>query len=98
MIDQRLVLDLLHVIEAGVISLRVDGDTPTEVYAGSVMYHTVPAGWTLVVFNDCNSWDYLDSVIAPNGLSLDWDDMIPELKNYRPSDRVSALAYGIGDV
>jgi hypothetical protein len=99
-IDQRLVLDLLHMIEVGAITLRAVGETAEEVYAGNVTYRTVPDGWTLVVFNDCNSWDYLDSVTAPDGRTLDFDQMMetmPELASYRPSKQVSALAYGIGE-
>jgi len=47
-------------IAAGEITVRPIRD-PASVYAGTVRY-TASNGWTIVVFNDCNEWDYIDSV------------------------------------
>lgn len=40
----------------------------SEKYAGDVRFR-LPNGWVVVVFNDCNDWDYVDSVEAPDGRS-----------------------------
>ena len=39
---------------------------PMKVLAGNVEY-TAPGGWKIVVFNDCQSWDYIDSITDPSG-------------------------------
>jgi hypothetical protein len=53
--------------------LEIIGETPAQVYAGDVTYRT-KRGWTFVIFNDCNSWDYIEDVIAPDGrqFSKEW--------------------------
>lgn len=66
---------------------------PQEVYAGNVHY-TASNGWAVVVFNDCNDWDYLDEVIAEDGRSWHWDGADPP-SLYKPSEKVSWEAYGI---
>lgn len=101
------VLALLARVEAGEVPLAYVGDrTPAEVYAGNVWYRT-PDGWTLVVFNDCNSWDYLDSAISPEGEHLhvwdgpwsddggDYEEPIYRLRGYRPEPRAAWERYGI---
>lgn len=67
----RLWLDFLtelDTIHREQVPLTADA-LPEEVWAGNVTYHT-PRGWTIVVFNDCMSWDYIDDAITPDGVSL----------------------------
>lgn len=47
--------------------------TPDEVFAGNVHFH-LSNGWQVIVFNDCDEWDYIDQIIAPDGRTID----IPE--------------------
>jgi hypothetical protein len=37
-----------------------------HVYAGNVAFR-LGNGWIVVVFNDCDEWDYIDSIILPDG-------------------------------
>jgi hypothetical protein len=84
---------LVHDIETGAVSLSCDCE-PQNVYAGNVLY-TASNGWKLVVFNDCNEWDYFDRFIAPDGRQLDYAEMPEEMRRYSPGDEVSWRAYGI---
>ena len=60
----------LAAIEARDITLTTD----EVMYAGDVTYQA-SNGWTLVVFNDCASFDYVDRIDTNDGRSLDtWDD------------------------
>lgn len=94
-------LAVLHAVERGDVTLEVDGATPAQVYAGDV-YYKASNGWRLVVFNDCGEWDYLDSVIAPDGRSAEFpdghsDDEDTDLDRvfwtYRVSDEIAESRY-----
>ena len=74
---------------------------PTKVWAGDVTYVS-KSGWKLVVFNDCNSWDYLDSAVSPDGRTWDFGDcpypqkLLDPACAYRPaSDELDWLAWRI---
>lgn len=66
------VLAVLHAIDRREITLKTD-TPPADVYAGDCRYEA-SNGWTLIVFNDCNDWDYLDHATAPDGREWDFDD------------------------
>lgn len=42
------------------------------VYAGNV--HYLVDGWQVAVFNDCDDWDYIDSVVHPDGREGEYED------------------------
>ena len=44
--------------------------SPDDVYAGDVEFK-LSNGWTVVVFNDCDEWDYIDHIVAPDGRTID---------------------------
>lgn len=67
------VADLLHKIAAGEITLRVVGETWDECYAGDVTFE-LSSGDKLVIFNDCDDFDYVDSVRLVDGREGDFDD------------------------
>ena len=62
---------VLEAVERREVSLMPEGRTADEIYAGDVSY-CVSNGWRLVVFNDCNDWDYLDSAVAPDGRRVEY--------------------------
>jgi hypothetical protein len=69
--------ELFSAIESGSVTVAPERD-PADVFAGNVTYRT-SNGWTVVVFNDCQSFDYIDHVISPEGekvgtFDLPWDD------------------------
>ena len=63
---------LIKIAEGDVcLSYKDQGRTWESVFAGEVEY--LANGWTIVVFNDCDSFDYFDSAISPDGKRLDYD-------------------------
>jgi hypothetical protein len=63
-------LALLNTLDAaGGITTR--GPSWTDVYAGDVTF-VAPSGHVVVVFNDCDDWDYIDRIEAPDGTVL-WE-------------------------
>jgi DNA-directed RNA polymerase subunit RPC12/RpoP len=95
-ISEAELMDFLRAIEGGEVSLRPEFD-PQDIYAGNVSY-MASNGWRVTVFNDCNEWDYIDSVAAPDGRSLDFDSIdnhMPLAREYTPSDEVAWRRYGI---
>lgn len=90
MIDE--VWKLVRDIEAGSVTLSFQ-KSPDEIWAGNVEYKS-SNGWTVVVFDDCGEWDYFDSFVAPDGRSLEFDDMPDDLRFYSPSEQVAKERYG----
>jgi len=88
--------ELLTAIERGTVHLTPIQD-PQDIYAGIVEY-AVDNGWRLAIFNDCNEWDYLEWVEAPDGRRVDYDqlcDASSDLKAYVPSTSVAWERYRI---
>lgn len=70
------VTELMAAIREQRVTLTIDGDrTWQDTYAGDVPFRT-SHGWTLVVFNDCDDWDYIDHIEAPDGRRIDYDPHI----------------------
>ena len=85
----------MRAIEDG--DITIEGDPG---FAGDVAYKA-SNGWTIVVFNDCNDWDYIASIKTDDGREIDFDELsasMPEIADYRPSEEVSVSRYGIGGV
>jgi hypothetical protein len=83
----------LRAIERGDITLSSE-EEPQLIYAGNVRY-AASNGWIITVFNDCNEWDYVDTIETTDGRTLDFDDMPQALRNYCPSEDVAWTRYGI---
>lgn len=91
------VLAFLHAIDRGEVTVKVVGRSWNEVYAGNVEYEA-SNGWRLTVFNDCDDWDYIDLVKAPDGREMTWDYIFEhcrEIKNWFPSRDVAAQFFGV---
>lgn len=63
------VMAFLEAIERGEITLTPER-CPQDAYCGNVLYRA-SNGWQLVVFNDCNEWDYVSEVILEDGTRID---------------------------
>lgn len=96
--------DFLQQVERGEVVLEVSGKRPEEVYAGNVAYEA-NNGWFIVVFNDCNEWDYIDHILDAEGNVADFDEILADYEanpvddhpaNYEATDEVALRAYGIG--
>ncbi len=92
-VSETEIFELLERIERGELQLTFE-EHPNEIFAGNVTYKT-PDGWTLRVFNDAMQWDSLDSVMAPDGRTLDFDEFTDALMFYRPPEEVARKAYSI---
>lgn len=86
----------LRAVEQGEIILQPFVD-PQQIYAGRVSYRA-RNGWECTIFNDCNAWDYLDELLAPDGRYIDFDGLCAlsrDLEAYRPTDTLSRERYRI---
>ena len=85
----------LQAIETGSICLTTSVE-PQSIYAGNVEYDS-SNGWRIVIFNDCNEWDYVDAIVAPDGRRADFDDIEgwPSVSSYYPPDELIWLRYRI---
>lgn len=100
--DHKPILNLLKDIEEGIVKITfVTTETsknPEEVFAGGCKYRC-DNGWEIVVFNDCDSWDYLNSALSPAGDFYDvWEDekLTKQIGyNYRPPKKVIRDIYKI---
>jgi len=85
---------LIFEIESGARTI-VPREHPDEVWAGNVTYD-VEGGWVIVIFNDCCSFDYIDSIIEPDGFVWTYDD-VPFFGQYDPPEDVIRVIYKIGE-
>lgn len=82
-------------IETGAITL-VPHAEPQAVYTGNVVYRA-SNGWEIWVFNDCNAWDYIETIDTADGRSIGFAglDTLPSLADYRPAEEVAWSRYRI---
>ena len=95
MIAESEILDLLKRIEQRELTI-IPAKDPYEIYSGNVTYQ-VSNGWEIVVYSDANTWDYLDSVKAPDGRYAVFDvlDTMLSIRNYYPPSEVAQELYKI---
>ncbi len=73
--EELRVLDMLTKADAGEHRIEaVSGDFRLRWGNYTFKVHTDEGVWVVVVFNDCNSWDYIDTVTDPSGQSWGWPD------------------------
>lgn len=89
------VLDILLAIETG--ERKIDRIEPETPYSGDTEYF-LDDGTKVVVFCDCGCWDYVDSIIMPDGTALDFweDDDDPRwetVRKYEPPQKVVEDVY-----
>jgi hypothetical protein len=90
------VLAFLGQVERGEVTLTSRWE-PQDVYCGNVPYEA-SNGWHLVIFNDCNEWDYVDQVTSSDGRVYEFDDgewQNGPVNSYSPTDQVAWEKYGI---
>ena len=71
-ISHAAALDVLRRIATGAITLRLEKPEWTweKVYAGHVTYEA--DGWKIVVFNNCDEFDYIEYMRTPTGQEGDF--------------------------
>lgn len=74
-LTEQEVLDVLCAIDRGEVTILEEDKRAAEAqYCNNVTLHA-SNGWTFVVFNDCDEWDYLDEATAPDGRSISYKDI-----------------------
>ena len=88
-------IQFLKAVEDGSVSLTPEQE-PQDVYAGNVSY-IASNGWRIVVYNDANEWDYIDSITTSDGRIFDYDalDEMAAVDTYEPSTEIAWTRYGI---
>ncbi len=96
MISEKDILILLRAIEMGELKLKPEKD-PNSVFSGNIIYN-ISNGWQIIVFNDANTWDYIDSIKTDDGRIVNFEDIdsMSGLRNYEPSKKVQVNVYKIG--
>jgi len=94
-ISEDEIRSVLSAIERGAIRLT-PLEEPQRVYAGVVEY-AATNGWRIAVFNDCNEWDYIEWIEAPDGRRVDYDQLweSSDLANYEPQPDIAWERYGM---
>lgn len=64
-------IELVSRMDSGELPFCVVGPTWDEVYAGNVVFR-LEDGREVVVFNDCDEWDYCDCIREADGTVL-WE-------------------------
>lgn len=66
------IVAMLRAAIAGDLAVKCAGPAWHEVYAGDASFWI--GDWKLEVFNDCDSFDYINSVEAPDGRRAAFED------------------------
>lgn len=90
--------NFLHSVEDGSVTLACAGERePQEIYSGKVAY-SASNGWQIVIFNDCNEWDYIEEIETADGRRIVYDEIdqaFPGIRNYSPGEELSWTRYRI---
>lgn len=95
MISESEILNLLKDIEEGKLKLEPTKN-PFDVYSGNVVYN-INNGWQITIFNDANTWDYIDNIKSADGREVSFEeiDNMLALRNYEPSEMSCINIYNI---
>lgn len=98
---------VLEAVDRGEIEIdKAQRDACAAQYCNNFTY-TLPNGWRVTVFNDCDEWDYLDSIEAPDGRRWDYIPTIdgqetsheewgaPPLGEWHPNPDTADARWGI---
>lgn len=76
------IVKMLERMDSGKLGMRVEGESWDEVYAGNVTFVN-DDGYTVVVFNDRDSFDYVDHILDPHGVKI-WE--FPDYDPAKPNE------------
>lgn len=81
----------LQQVEAGELTLTPNRQ-PQAAFVGHVTY-AASNGWTVVIFNDANEWDYVHDIETADGRTLSRADATTLLDRYDISDEIAWTRY-----
>lgn len=75
------ILAVLDATNTGEVTTREEDRAKClATYCGNVEF-LLSNGWTVTVFNDCDSFDYVDSVRAPDGRVAEYKPTLPPFRD-----------------
>ncbi|MEM9491040.1 MAG: hypothetical protein AAGC55_17960 [Myxococcota bacterium] len=90
-IDEMELLRFISAIEDGRISLY-PLRLPAEIHTGPVAYRA-SNGWTAVVYNDGDTWDYFERIESDDDRLVTFTTMPAAVQRYRPERTVAITRY-----
>lgn len=88
--DVNIIKDFLSKVEKKVITITPDFNIH-DAYSGNYCYKA-SNGWSIIVFIDCDEWDYIDSIEDESGNTIH-DYNSGYLEDYRPNQKVIKEVY-----
>ena len=94
-LSEKDILNFLIKIEKKEITIKALKE-PTEVYAGDVVY-LASNGWEFTIFNDANTWDYIDNIKIDETTKVEFEELDNMLgvRSYCPPLDVIIKIYNI---
>lgn len=94
-LSEEEIRQFLGAIEDGLVTITPTAE-PQDIDAGDVAYRA-SNGRRIVVFNDGNEWDYIDSIESDDDRRATFDDIDRrrDLADYQPSGEVAWSRYRI---
>lgn len=93
-LTEKEILDFLYAIEREEITLLAPNGVT---FCGEVLFEA-SNGWSVIIFNDCDEWDYIDWLKTSDGREIRYDEMadtMPLVDDYRPPVAVAQKIYGM---
>jgi hypothetical protein len=88
-ISEQEALELLNDIEFGFLAINeMDGGGSIRTWKTGPE-RIIGGGWWISIFDDAGDWDYISSILSPDGnRCLGYEDIhqMPELSRWEPSD------------
>ena len=97
MISEKEIIEFLTKIERKEIKLTALKN-PSDVYVGDIVY-IADNGWEITVFNDANTWDYIDKIKKGEEGYIEFEelDKMLDLRLYEPPLDVITEVYKISE-
>ena len=87
---------MLQDADKGLLKIEQVDHSWKEVYAGNVIFR-IEGGWRIEVFNDCDSWDFIDKIVMPSGTVYLFDQIDEGLNEWCPeSERWESAPVVVG--
>lgn len=87
-IDSTEVAELFRSAMRGAIAVKLTGSRSwADVYCGNVEFSF--GTWRVTLFNDVMELDYVDSVVAPDGRTAEYDDWFKSPLGMDPTDHLN---------
>ena len=92
-VSTKEVQGLLRRVGDGEVMPKLAGRGWSDIFCGNVEFNV--DGWIVIIFNDSDEFDYIDSVVAPDGRRGCFDDWfgLPDDEGDRAWEQPDSLLY-----